>query len=105
LGEYYGDTLPSTPNRTAIGPLLARVAFGAFVGALSAQGIDQPLAGGILFALAGVFIGAFGGIRLRLWVTGLLRRPVLCGVLESALALALAITAALMLHFDMMGTG
>ena len=93
LAEYYGDTLPITPNRTDWPLLLARCAFGTLVGALAAHSVTQPVAGGILFALAGVFIGVYGGIRLRLYA---IRRfgdlPAALG--ESALDLCIALVAA-----------
>lgn len=90
LAEYYGDTLPITPNRTDWPLLLARCAFGTLVGALAAHSIMQPIVGGILFALAGVFIGAYGGIRLRLYATR--RFGALTAALgESALALCIAL--------------
>ena len=100
FGEYWGDTRPTAPNRTAPGPLLARFAFAGLAGALAAAGIGQPLTGGILFSLLGVFFGAFGGIRLRLWGSARVGsdRPVAFG--ESALALAIAVFAAIMLHFE-----
>ena len=39
LGELVVDKLPKTPNRTAPGPLLARVIFGGLVGAIVAAGL------------------------------------------------------------------
>jgi uncharacterized membrane protein len=101
LGEYWGDTRPETPNRTVPGPLLARFAFAGLAGALAANGIDQPVIGGILFALLGVLIGAFGGIRLRLWFGARLGRDLPAALSESALAFALAVCAAVMLHFEL----
>ena len=48
VGEYVGDTRPTTPSRTAPGPLAARLVFGALVGALAAHGILEPAVGGAL---------------------------------------------------------
>jgi uncharacterized membrane protein len=101
IGEYWGDTRPTAPNRTAPPPLMARFAFAGLAGALAATGIDQPLLGGILFALFGVFIGAFGGIRLRLWASTRLGRDLPAALSESALALILAVVAATMLHYEL----
>jgi uncharacterized membrane protein len=42
LGEYIGDKLPQTPNRTALGPLLARLLFGGFVASIVATSIKLP---------------------------------------------------------------
>lgn len=98
LAEYYGDTLPITPNRTDLPLLLARCAFGTLVGVLAAHTINEPLIGGILFALAGVFLGAFGGIRLRRWGTRCFGRDLPAALMESALALGIAISGAALLH-------
>lgn len=98
LGEYYGDTLPITPNRTDLPLLLARCAFGGFVGAMAARALIEPWAGGVLFGLIGVFCGAFGGIRLRLWGGRRLGRDLPVALSESLLALLLAILGAYMLH-------
>src|ERR1700735_1362279 len=40
FGEYVADKLPKTPNRTALGPLLARVVIGGLVAAIVAAGLD-----------------------------------------------------------------
>src|SRR5579875_3298284 len=61
LGEYYGDTLPSTPSRKDTFPALSRVAFGALAGALAATAIYQPLAGGILDGALGALVGTWAG--------------------------------------------
>ena len=65
LGEYVGDKLPKTPNRTAPFPLAARVAFGGLVGALAATGLHgSALEGGSLGAVSAL-AGAFLGLYLR----------------------------------------
>jgi uncharacterized membrane protein len=98
LGEYVGDTLPQTPNRTAPGPLAARLVFGALAGAMLARGMLEPAAGGVLFGAIGALIGAYGGFYLRRagarWVGR--DRPVAVG--ESVLALLLALGAAYKVH-------
>jgi uncharacterized membrane protein len=98
LGEYVGDTLPTTPNRTAPGPLAARILFGAFAGALAARGVLEPLAGGIVFGVMGALIGAFGGIRLRLYLAKVVGRDRPVALAESALALAIPFYIAYKLH-------
>jgi uncharacterized membrane protein len=91
VGEYYGDTRPDTPNRTAAFPLIARLVFGSLVAALAAHATLSPAAGGVLFGAIGVLIGAFGGMRLRLWASRRVGRDLPVALGESALALALAL--------------
>src|ERR1700743_3955224 len=50
LAEYVADKLPKTPNRTAPGPLLARVVIGGLVGAIVAAGFGGA-------GIWGVFLG------------------------------------------------
>lgn len=95
LGEYIGDKLPRTPNRTAPFPLFSRIAFGALVGALAATGLHgSTLEGGFLgaiSALAGTFVGFH--LRQRLvGETGLSDLPIALG--EDVLALGLSFLAA-----------
>jgi uncharacterized membrane protein len=98
LGEYVGDTLPMTPNRTAPGPLVARIVFGGLTGAMVAHATMPPVAGGVVFGIAGALIGAFGGIRLRLWTSRRIGRDMPVALAESAVALALALGAAFTFH-------
>ena len=100
LGEYVGDTLPRTPNRTAPGPAVARLAFGALVGALGANTTHQPLAGGVIFGLLGAAIGTWGGFRVRAWLAKVLGSDLPAALLESAVAVALAVWAAHALALD-----
>ncbi len=90
LGEYIGDTLPKCPNRTDPGPAIARLVFGGLVGALAANATHEPLAGGILFGVAGAVIGTWGGIRVRALLAKLAGRDLPAALLESAIALAVA---------------
>ena len=94
LGEYVGDTLPSAPNRTAPGPALARLVFGAVAGALAANTLHQPAAGGVILGLAGAAIGTWGGFRLRAALARRLGHDLPVALLESAAAVALALGAA-----------
>jgi len=98
VGETIGDTLPSTPNRTAPGPLVARLVFGGLVGGLGAHAILQPTAGGVLFGVLGALIGAYGGLRVRLWLARWLRRDLPVALSESAVALGVAVFVGLKLH-------
>jgi uncharacterized membrane protein len=98
LGEYVGDTLPQTPNRTAPGPLVARLVFGAFAGILVARGTLEPDAGGVVFGIIGVLIGAYGGVKLRLYLAKKLGRDLPVAILESLAALGIAVFVAYKVH-------
>ncbi len=102
LGEYVGDTLPSTPSRTRPPLVLARVAFACLAGALAAHGIAEPAAGGIIFAAVGSFVGTYGGYHLRMFAARFVGRDLPVALSESALALALALYAAFRLHNDLL---
>ena len=98
VGEYIGDTLPTTPSRTSPFPLAARIVFGALVGGLAAHGIMEPLAGGVIFGVLGALIGAFGGVRVRLYWARAVGRDLPVALAESAIALGLAVFACWHLH-------
>ena len=92
LGEYVGDKLPNTPNRTAPLPLVGRIALGGTVGAIIASAFRRPLLGGVALGALGAAIGTFGGFYLRHSLTesaGLNDLPV--AVTGDAAAIALAI--------------
>jgi uncharacterized membrane protein len=91
IGEYVGDTLPQTPNRTSVFPFMARIGFGALVGSLAAAAMDQPIVGGIIFALIGVLIGAYGGFHARMALARRVGNDFPVAVGESALALLLSV--------------
>ena len=93
LGEYYVDTLPATPSRKSPGPLVARLVFGAFVGALVSSSFMNPLAGGILLGAIGALIGTFGGYRLRMYLAGRLKNDFPVAVGESVLAVLISAVA------------
>jgi uncharacterized membrane protein len=97
-GETIGDTLPSTPSRTSPGPLVARFVFGGLVGGLAAHGILQPVAGGVLFGVIGVVIGAYGGVWVRLRLARWVGRDWPVGLGESVVVLAVAMYIGLKLH-------
>jgi uncharacterized membrane protein len=98
LGEYYGDTLPQTPSRTAPGPLAARVVFGALTAALAAKATLSPAAGGVVFGALGALLGAYGFRRLRAWAAGRVGRDLPVALAESALSLGLALWTAYTFH-------
>ncbi len=102
LGEYIGDTLPRTPSRKSAFPAVARLAFGALVGALTATMIYEPLAGGILAGVLGAAIGTWGGYALRMAAARRAGHDLPVALTESALALALAIYAVWRLHLGIL---
>jgi uncharacterized membrane protein len=65
LGEFVADKLPKTPNRTAIGPLLARVVIGGLIGAIVATGLNGSEFEGVILGVGGALIGTFGGFLVR----------------------------------------
>lgn len=98
VGEYIGDTLPTTPSRKDLGPATARLVFASLVGALAATAIYEPVAGGVLAGLVGALVGTWGGYALRTGAARLLGRDLPIAVMESAIALLLAIFAIWQLH-------
>jgi uncharacterized membrane protein len=98
VGEYIGDTLPSTPSRTAPGPAIARVVFGGLVGGLAAHSILEPAAGGVIFGVIGALIGTFGGYRLRMLGAKWVGRDWPVALLGSAIALGVSVIIGVKLH-------
>jgi len=102
IGEYIGDTLPSTPSRKAPGPAAARIVFGAVVGALAATAIYQPVAGGVLAGALGAVAGTWGGYFARMILARRVGRDLPVALCESALALLLAIVAVWQIHLGIL---
>ncbi len=69
LGEYVGDKLPNTPNRTAPIGLFGRLALGGLVGAIVATAFRRPVERGIAMGAVGALAGTFGGFWLRKGLT------------------------------------
>ncbi len=65
LGEYIGDKLPNTPNRTALFPLAGRIAFGGLCGALAATGLHGAWLQGALLGGVCAAVWTFLGYHLR----------------------------------------
>lgn len=65
VGELVGDKLPRTPDRTAMGPLLARILFGGLVGGIVAVSLNGSEFEGVILGVGGVLVGAFGGYLVR----------------------------------------
>jgi uncharacterized membrane protein len=102
VGEYYGDTLPKTPSRKSLPGLLARVVLGAFVGAMVFSSFEEPLAGGVVFGVAGALIGTYGGYAMRMRLARKVGSDFPVAVAESALALALSALSMWKIHADWM---
>jgi uncharacterized membrane protein len=98
VGEYIGDTLPTTPSRLAPIGLGARIVFGALVGGLAAHGIYEPTAGGLIFGVVGALIGAYGGHWLRVVAAKRVGRDLPVALLGSAIALGVAVFTCWELH-------
>jgi uncharacterized membrane protein len=94
IGEYIGDKLPKTPNRTAPGPLLARVVFGGLVGAIAATGVTGSAIEGIILGALGALVGAFLGYLVRKHLVEISGRPDWnIALIEDASAIILSIFA------------
>jgi uncharacterized membrane protein len=65
LGELIGDKLPSAMDRTAMGPLVARLIFGGLVGGIVAAALNGSEFEGVVLGLGGALVGAFGGYLIR----------------------------------------
>lgn len=86
LGEYVLDQLPTTPSRTTPGPLAFRMISGAVVGWFS----TPTHALGLVLAIVGALIGAFGGVKVRLWAMKQIG-AVPAGLIEDIIAIGLAV--------------
>lgn len=65
LGEHVADKLPRTPNRTAPGPLAARIASGALCGAAIARRAGEPAASGAIVGALAAAAATFAAYHLR----------------------------------------
>ena len=65
LGEYVGDKLPQTPNRTTPFPLTSRLIFGGLVGSIAATAMRGPGIEGALLGIVGAALGTYAGFMLR----------------------------------------
>ena len=92
LGEYVGDKLPNTPNRTAPVALIGRLTLGGLVGAILATAFRRNIAGGVAMGAVGALAGTYGGFYARTGLThgaGLADLPV--AITEDSAAVALAV--------------
>lgn len=87
--ELVADKLPGIPDRTRVGPLVARALVGAALGWAVARSDVRPVAA--LAAGCGAIAGAFAGNRARRLLTTRAGLPDLAvAVVEDAAAVALA---------------
>ena len=94
LGEFIGDKLPKTPNRTSAFPLIGRICFGGLVGGICATSLKGAPAEGVILGVLGAIAGTFVSYHLRAWLTsnkGLPDLPV--ALLEDAIVVAVSIIA------------
>ena len=91
LAELVADKLPRTPNRTAVGPLFARLVLGGLSGAALAVSAGESLILGGVLGGVGAVIGAFAGYELRRRaVAALGGRDTAVAVFEDLVAIGLA---------------
>jgi uncharacterized membrane protein len=94
LGEYIGDKLPQTPNRTDPPLLAGRAAFGALVGAIVVTSLHQSLAIGIVLGAVSAVAGAFAGFYARRFLTRDRKLPDFpIALAEDAITIGLAVFA------------
>ena len=91
LGEYVGDLMPKTPNRTEPGPLVARIISGGFCGICIFASLHQSWIIGALFGGAGAVIGAFAGYHVRKALVETLKvKDAIIAIPEDLVAIGLA---------------
>ena len=90
LGEWIGDALPGTPNRTELLPLLGRLSFGGLTGGLAATAMKGPLLEGFILGMIGAAAGTFVGFMLRGFFAERCGRDLPVAVAEDGIALLLA---------------
>jgi uncharacterized membrane protein len=100
LGEYVGDTLPSTPSRKKLPLVAGRLSFAVLVGIIVATSLGQPKAGGVLLGVMGALIGIYGGYRVRMWGARLVGRDLPVALTESALAVGFSVLAMVHIHSE-----
>ncbi len=65
LGELAADKTSRIPDRISRGPLLFRLILGGLVGSIAATAMNGPGIEGVLLAVIGTLLGAFGGYMIR----------------------------------------
>lgn len=92
--ELIVDKLPATPDRIALGPLMARLCMAVLVGAIVAAGLDGPGIEGVILSVLGMLVGAYGGFLARRDLVQRLRsNDWHVAVIEDGIAIACAVLA------------
>jgi uncharacterized membrane protein len=90
LGEFVGDKLPATPNRTDVVALVGRFAFGAFTGAALLKAKGGNSVSGLILGGACALTAAFASFYLRKAITGPNKLSnVAAGLIEDCLVLGI----------------
>ncbi len=90
--EITGDKLPNTPNRIIAPQVLARVASGAFAGAVITTTNKDSIVKGILIGGAAALAATFATYYLRKYInTSTFIKEPITGVLEDALAIGIGV--------------
>jgi uncharacterized membrane protein len=85
------DLQPTTPKRTTLFPLTARILTGGLCGACLCAASNQSLIIGAIFGGVGGIIGAFAGYEIRRkLVTGLNIKDIFIALLEDVVTIGLA---------------
>jgi uncharacterized membrane protein len=91
IAEYVADLLPSTPSRTAPGPLIARIVMGGLCGACLCISAGRSAGLGALLGGVGGLIGAFAGYEARNRLVRALKvKDRVVAIAEDMVAIALA---------------
>jgi uncharacterized membrane protein len=89
--ELFVDLQPSTPKRTALVPLVARVLTGALCGACVCAASQQSLIVGAILGAVGGIIGAFAGYEIRRRLVAALKvKDTFIALLEDSVTIGLA---------------
>jgi uncharacterized membrane protein len=94
LVEYVVDQLPSTPSRTDLAPLLARIVFGVLTGMCLGVAAGSPAGVFALVGGLGALLGTFGGHEARVRLVRTLRVPdAVIAIPEDLVAIGLGLLA------------
>jgi uncharacterized membrane protein len=89
--ELFVDLQPSTPKRTALVPLVARVLTGALCGTCICAASQQSLIVGAILGAVGGIIGAFAGYEIRRKLVAALNvKDLFIALLEDLVTIGLA---------------
>ena len=91
--ELVADKLPTTPNRTTPGPLMARIVMGGLAGACLSVSAGRLFVAGMVLGGIGGVIGAFVGYEVRRRLAhGPKFKDVIIAILEDLIAIGLALS-------------